>query len=242
MKRNRTFFRTPCLLAAILLLAALTVQAQTVLTADQLQNGQSVELDKLGWKYAPKDDPRFADPQFDDRAWETLNGTAITLDSIPQSGWRGFGWFRLRLQVDPALANQPLALVLVHYGASEVYVDGKLIERYGTVGATPESEVEYNPNTVPLAIVLDGRREHVIAVRHSCMAMRDMSSWRSRWLQRLASQQLLRNYTNRTIEYGAGFGLNPAKIPGGDEPQPEDEYAECEHHCDRQQPSQAKQI
>ncbi len=84
-------------------------QAAFTLTADSLQNGQAVELDKLQWKYQPGDEPRFADPQFDDRAWETLHGTAITLDSIPKSGWRGIGWFRLRLQVDPALANQPLA-------------------------------------------------------------------------------------------------------------------------------------
>ena len=70
-------------------------QAAFPLTADRLQNGQSVELDKLNWKYLPGDlagdDPQFADPQFDDRAWETLHGTAITLDSIPKSGWRGSG-------------------------------------------------------------------------------------------------------------------------------------------------------
>ena len=205
-------FRRLLLLTSFFLFALVAAQAQTVLTADQLQNGQSVELDKLNWKYLPDDEPRFADPQFDDRAWETLNGTAITLDSIPQSGWRGSGWFRLRLQVDPALIHQPLALVLVHYGASEVYLNGKLIERFGTVGATPETEVEYNPNTVPLAIVLDGRSEHVIAVRHSCMVMRDATSWRSRWLHLLASQQLLRNYTNRTIEYGAGFGIKMQEL------------------------------
>ena len=46
-------------------------------------------------------------------------GTAITLTHIPQSGWRGIGWFRLRLKSDPTLAAQPLALVMVHYGAVE---------------------------------------------------------------------------------------------------------------------------
>jgi serine phosphatase RsbU (regulator of sigma subunit) len=177
------------------------------LNSDSLQNGQSVELDRLGWKYSPNDEPRFAHPQFDDRAWETLNATAISLENTPKTGWNGLGWFRLRLQVDPALTNQPLALVLVHYGASEIYLNGKLIKRYGTVGARPESEVEYNPNTVPLSIVLDGRNEHVIAIRHSCMMLRDVNLWRSRWLNMLSSQQLLRNYTNRTIEYGAGFGI-----------------------------------
>src|SRR5438128_421304 len=85
--------------------AAVQGQEVVTLTADSLQNGKSVELDKLNWKYQPGDDPQFADPPFDDRAWETLNGTALTLDSIPKSGWRGIGWFRLRLQIDSALAN-----------------------------------------------------------------------------------------------------------------------------------------
>ena len=187
------------------LLLTCSGQAQTTLTLDSLQNGKSFELDKLGWKYQSGDDPAWADPQFDDRAWETLHGTAITLDNIPKSGWRGIGWFRLRLQVDPALANQPLALVMVHFGASEIYLDGKLVQRFGTVGTTPESEVEYNPNTQPFDIVLDGRSEHVIAVRHSCMAMRELTSWWSRWIDRLRDR--LSVNTNHTSEYGAGFGI-----------------------------------
>ena len=91
--------RTPLWLLLILWFLTTAVYGQDTftLTAEQLQNGKSVELDKLGWKYSPNDDPLFADLQFDDRAWETLNGTAITLDSIPNSGWQGLGWFRLRL-------------------------------------------------------------------------------------------------------------------------------------------------
>lgn len=59
--------------ASILLLTVVAAQPQTVvtLTADQLQNGQAVELDKLGWKYSPNDDP-----QFDDCAWATLSDSA----------------------------------------------------------------------------------------------------------------------------------------------------------------------
>ncbi|MFN0107391.1 MAG: SpoIIE family protein phosphatase, partial [Blastocatellia bacterium] len=197
-----------CTFLLLLTFSALAQSGEVVtITADSLQNGKSVNLDKLGWKYSPGDDPSFADPQFDDRAWETLNGTAITLDKIPKSGWNGIGWFRLRLKADAALANQPLALVMVHYGASEIYLDGRLIERFGTVGATPETEVAYNPNTVPLGIMLDGRSEHVIAVRHSCMVMRDSTSWWNRWLHRLASSQALKTHTNRTNEFGAGFGI-----------------------------------
>lgn len=193
----------------LLLTTSLSAQSEgtLTLTADSLQNGKSVELSKLNWKFHPGDDPRFALPQFDENSWETLKGTAITLANIPQSGWRGIGWFRLRLQVDPALANQSLALVMVHYGASEVYLDGKLVERFGTVGTTPDTEVAYNPNTLPVNIALDARGEHVLAVRHSCMEMRDMSGGWGKWIARQSSRPVVSAYANRTNNYGAGFGV-----------------------------------
>jgi hypothetical protein len=103
----------------------------STLTAASLRSGQPIELDKLPWKYQPGDDQAWAAPQFDDRDWEILNGTAITLDRIPKSGWHGLGWFRLRLKAEPNLAQQPLALVMVHYGASEVYLDGNRIQSFG---------------------------------------------------------------------------------------------------------------
>jgi len=194
-----------------LLLLTTSPSAQSDVTftlmADSLQNGKSVELNRLNWKYQPGDDSQFADPQFNDNLWETLQGTAITLAHIPQSGWRGIGWFRLRLQVDPALANQPLALVMVHYGASEVYLDGKLAQRFGMVGTTPDTEVAYNPNTLPINIVLDARGEHVLAVRHSCMELRDLSGGWGKWFARQSFRPAISAYSNRTPNYGAGFGI-----------------------------------
>lgn len=199
------------ILSTFLLLLTSCALAQSAevftLTAESLQNGKPVELDKLSWKYSPNDEPQFADPQFDDRAWEQLNGTAITLNRIPKSGWRGIGWFRLRLQVDPTLANQPLALVMVHYGASELYLDGQLVEGFGKVGTTPETEVAFNPNTLPVNIALGARGEHVLAVRHSCMEMRDMSGGWGRWIARQSARPVVSAYANRTNNYGAGFGV-----------------------------------
>lgn len=194
------------ILGTLLLFLSSSAVAQSI-TAESLQNGKAVELDKFNWKYGSDDAPDFADPQFDDRAWETLNGTGITLNNIPKTGWRGIGWFRLRLKIDPALVNQPLALVMVHYGASEIYLDGKLVERFGTVGTSPESETAYNPNTLPVYLVLDGRDEHVLAVRHSCMEIRDLFSGWGKWLVRQSARPVVSAYANRTNSYGAGFGI-----------------------------------
>ena len=170
---------SPCSLTVLLMLLTIIIAAQaqaqpvTTLSSDQLQNGKSVELDKLGWKYAPGDEPQFADPQFDDRAWATLTDSAKPEDSA----WSGIGWFRLHLRVAPELANVPLNLEMAHLGASEVYLNGKLIKRFGVVGKTLAEETAYNPNGMPLIVVLQAGTEHLFAVRYSNQRTADLNSF-----------------------------------------------------------------
>src|SRR5262245_1824290 len=85
--------------------------------------GGTLDLSAEKWHYKPGDDVRWASPELDDGGWETLAGSAIARDRLPRSGWNGIGWFRLRLKAEGLVAKQPLALVLVHFGASEVYLD-----------------------------------------------------------------------------------------------------------------------
>jgi serine phosphatase RsbU (regulator of sigma subunit) len=150
------------------------------LIAASLRNGKAVELDKLGWKYQPGDDPRFADPQFDDRAWATLAASAKPQDS--PSGWHGIGWFRLHLRVAPELSNVALNLEMAHLGASEVYLNGKLIKRFGVVGKTQAEETAINPNALPLLVVLQNGTEQIIAVRYSNQQVADVNSFLARWM------------------------------------------------------------
>ncbi|HQR31676.1 MAG TPA: SpoIIE family protein phosphatase [Blastocatellia bacterium] len=204
-------------LSFILLLSLAAAQAQTVLTAHQLQNGQAVELDKLGWKYSPNDDPRFAEPQFDDSAWATLASSAKPQDS--PSGWRGLGWFRLHLRVAPELANVPLNLEMAHLGASEVYVNGKLIKRFGVVGKTLAEEVAYNPNALPLGVVLQAGTEQVIAVRYSIQQAAGLNSFLA-WFVSLGEENAngitgigfysrFREFGAAASQRGVGYGVWP---------------------------------
>ena len=99
------------------------------LTADKLPSGEAVELDKAGWKYHAGDDANWAKAEFDDAGWETLDDAALTSQNMPQTLWNGIGWFRLHLKAAPELADVPLNLEVGHFGASEIYLDGKLIKR-----------------------------------------------------------------------------------------------------------------
>ena len=135
-----------------------------VLTLDDIDQGGAL---LRTWKYHPGDDPEWANPTFDDTGWESTN-TLMFRPELPESGWEGIGWFRLRLSVpDERLWNMPLALhVLFQAGASEIYLDGELIYKFGTVGTRKGEEKPYWKRD-PQVISFSGKTDPLIAIRYS---------------------------------------------------------------------------
>ena len=170
----------------ILVFTALTLYAQDegvfTLTADMLKDGNAVELNNLKWRYHAGDDAAWAQPDFDDGEWEKLRDTNLDISNLPRGGWNGRAWFRLRVQVDERLVNQPLALRMWHFGASEVYVDGELRQSFGRI--EPEGDDEFNPRGLPAHFVFARGGTHTIAVRYSFKATSDLTQGRGRWLTR----------------------------------------------------------
>ena len=69
-----------------------------------------------------------------------------------------------------------MALGYIQLGAGEVYWDGKLLEAFGKVGDSPETEEihfvsEAHMKVIPLPITRE--KHHVLAVRYSNFAMHD---------------------------------------------------------------------
>jgi len=176
------------LLVTLLFLHVAPVMAQTdetlSLTSAKVNDRAGVDLDKLKWKYHAGDDARWSDPQFDDEAWETLKGTSEPQTDFAQREWRGLGWFRLHVQVDQALAGQRLCLRAWHYGASEIYVDGQLVQRFGHVSDSTDNEQEFNPRGLPVPIAFNTSGAHLIAVRYSFAASANRSGGIGGWLAR----------------------------------------------------------
>jgi serine phosphatase RsbU (regulator of sigma subunit) len=160
----------------VLVAALLTPDAAAaeplVVTPDALAAENGIGLDQR-WLYHPGDDPAWAAPGLDDSAWEPLDSPRMWPGQRPAAGWPGIGWFRLRLAVDPALAGMPVALLVTHPGASEVYVDGRLAHRFGRVSASAHDEETYDPRRLPMPIVFERGGERVLAVRYSCTAGSD---------------------------------------------------------------------
>jgi signal transduction histidine kinase len=140
-----------------------------------LQDAAMIEAFKQGddylglgsWKYHAGDDPTWADPEYDDRSWETAD-TRLYAFELPRDGWSGIGWFRLHVDIEASLLNKPLALLQRQIGAADIYVDGKLLYSVGKVaGSSEEEETRMVLQPMPIVIQFDDKKDHVIAVRYS---------------------------------------------------------------------------
>jgi serine phosphatase RsbU (regulator of sigma subunit) len=151
-----------------------------VITKDSFNNKQSVALDRREWKYRAGDDLAWAAADSDDSGWDELESSSLNRQSLPPSGWNGRGWFRLRFQVDESMANKPVALEARQFGASEVYLNGRLVTKFGEI--KEEGEIEYNPAYIPVPVEFRAG-ENVLAVRYSASVMAENDTLRGAWLR-----------------------------------------------------------
>lgn len=177
----------PTWCSLILLLMALAVKGRagpvdTVhVHADSLKSGNI--LIGGSWFYHPGDDTAWADPGFDVSTWDTLN-PRMDMDNMEPGKWTGIGWFRKSFKIDSSLLGGMLALRLEHFGASEIYLNGKKVHQYGRVSAFPDSEQVMQPARIPLAVLLDSSTTQTIAIRYSSHTAAQKTRWFQRWFHR----------------------------------------------------------
>ncbi|HSF54893.1 MAG TPA: ATP-binding protein [Algoriphagus sp.] len=120
-------------------------------------------LDK-GWKYKIGDNPEYANPDFDDSTWDTIN-PGKDIHDLPMLWKDSVVWFRLQLDVDPSKVGN-LAFTLLQSGASEFYLNGKLFQRFGVIGNIPKETVAVNPLEKPFAFPVNKSGLQVLAIRY----------------------------------------------------------------------------
>jgi serine phosphatase RsbU (regulator of sigma subunit) len=118
-----------------------------------------------GWKYHPGDSVNWADTNYNDNNWEVTN-TILNPDEHPSKGWNGLGWFRIKINMDSALLQNSFMYNMWQSGASEIYADGKLVDKFGKVGFSTKDETLFDQR-VPQPLMLSKSRSHLIAVRYS---------------------------------------------------------------------------
>lgn len=117
------------------------------------------------WRFSPNLDQNGASPDLVDSDWPIV-GSYLGKDSRERIDWKGAGWFRLNLAVPPELQGKRLAFSALHYGAMEIYLNGKLVKQFGQVGATEDLE-HRDMSDQPFEFVLADRPQQLLAIKYS---------------------------------------------------------------------------
>ena len=121
---------------------------------------RSVEQSELRLRMG--DDPRWAAPDWDDRAWQVIERTEVPLNA-------GVFWLRLRTRTTGREERVPALVLLAGNTYSwECYWDGVLIGARGKPGDSPSAEIEgRRSEDIELSENLAGPGENVVALRVS---------------------------------------------------------------------------
>ncbi|MFL5762326.1 MAG: SpoIIE family protein phosphatase [Bacteroidia bacterium] len=132
-----------------------------------LPSGPDAKFELTGlFLFHAGDDLSWSAIDFDDSQWDSLS-SELRFENDKPGDFRGIGWFRTSLYTDSATRNTPLSIVMDQKGASEIYVDGILIHKLGTVSADEKTEERYTPAFTPLSFPDLKPGKHLIAIRYS---------------------------------------------------------------------------
>lgn len=157
-----------CLALATLLLAVSAGMSKSqdnvvVLTKDMIEN-DVIQLGQLdGWRYLPGDAPNGAEPGLDLSEWQLLRPADLSEDYLNEDG-AIVGWFRLTFRLDSTFVDTPLFWRIGTWGAIALYIDGELVEQYGSPSSNKSEFAGYNPfNKIANHAMLESGRDYELA-------------------------------------------------------------------------------
>ena len=149
------------------------IRHEIVISPERLKNKSGyLELFE-GWKYKIGDNTLWSKTNYEDRDWKSIKNPLLNKEDFEKmnwnsegKGWTGNIWFRNHIIVDSALWNKPFGLNFFNTGAAEIYLDGKLLYKYGTTGHSEKTEKPFFDRT-PRHIIFSDKEDHLIAIRYS---------------------------------------------------------------------------
>ena len=117
-----------------------------------------VPFDK-GWSWRPENAK--------DTVWKPID-VSLPFSENPDFASSKVSWLRLILTIDSSLCQRPLALLTRQTGASEIYLNGKLIRQLGKVSEDPTSEITSSTALGSISyLVFPKAGTYTLTVRHS---------------------------------------------------------------------------
>ena len=118
-----------------------------------------------GWRFEIGDNPKYANPGYDDSEWENISVPNIW-ENQGFPGYDGYAWYRIEIKIPRHLSNRPLYLNLGHIDdVDRTYINGMLIGGEGEF--PPQIRTAYDVKRlyrIPPESIRFGER-NVIAVR-----------------------------------------------------------------------------
>jgi two-component system NtrC family sensor kinase len=120
------------------------------------------------WKYQKGDDIQWAQPSYNDNFWKT----AVTKGNLNQSndkqlaGENEIVWFRRKIKVDSTF-KESIIFNVMQSGASDIYLDGKLLRSFGMVSNNPKIFQQKSADDDIFILPLEPGKEQILAVRYA---------------------------------------------------------------------------
>ena len=118
-----------------------------------------------GWKWHAGDNPEWAKAEYDDAKWEDIDPTK-DIHALPQVFNAQVKWLRLTFDVTNKL-TKPLGLSINQAGASEIYINGQLLQQIGHIDKDSAKVKAVDPLEFPINFPLDTIGKYHLAIRYS---------------------------------------------------------------------------
>lgn len=125
---------------------------------------EGLALDK-GWKYREGDDRNWAKPGLDETGWIPIDPTK-ELRELPHVFNSRAKWLRLDFEIKTK-RSKATGITITHAGASEVYLNGRLLYQFGHFDTDSTKVRAYDPLEYPIHFPADSLGRYTLAVRYA---------------------------------------------------------------------------
>jgi len=118
-----------------------------------------------GWKFHTGDNSAYAGTDYNDTGWQKIS-PEVNVTRLPMAAQYNMGWLRIKLHIAPAL-RRTAAILIGQSPALEIYLNGRLIARRGTINNRLKTGQGYLDEFDPVQLPVTDAPEQVLAIRYA---------------------------------------------------------------------------